>query len=297
MPEIDPNKVPFLRPMKARSDSLPAFSALPTVAMRDKDGIEASVEHMDSLRIDVLKDAEETDLSSISNEFLRLLISNLRVASGQWWIGHPYAVFVGHVRNVFSIDRHGMPLDAPHSVTVVRTFGHFERPITRDIMRSAFSAALAGNAPSISEEYFLDAALEEAKGDYRKFVIDCATCCELERDTAFKRLWTSKNPTIPYRRGKVVAGNDLATHLDRDAKKLAARSLKEEHSTLWDALKSFWLLRGKVVHAEYQTRTEIKVEINRIGDLRDLTRRTVLWLRSLSPPLQQRSRIEQRSPN
>jgi hypothetical protein len=88
-----------------------------------------------------------------------------------------------------------------------------------------------------------------------------------------------------YRRGKVLSGYDLPTHLDRDVKTLSGRTFKEAIPSAYEQVEGLWEARGNVAHGEhafYRTSgRRIDISDENANDFLNGARACLEWLAAL----------------
>lgn len=119
---------------------------------------------VDSLRLDVEKSWEAVPDFRLS-VVLRLL-QNLRVISGQWWIGRSTDTLLGYLRNFFEIDNTGSALGRPSAFLAARTTYGFERPINGQIWSEAIDLLSRGDLARASRLLLLDSYYHAASKDF-----------------------------------------------------------------------------------------------------------------------------------
>ncbi|MET0378303.1 MAG: hypothetical protein ABW049_04850, partial [Spongiibacteraceae bacterium] len=74
-----------------------------------------------------------------------------------------------------------------------------------------------------------------------------AQACELAKEVAAERLWTTRNST-KYRRGKVMSGYELDQHIDTTFKTSFGASFKDFSANDWSNISNMWHARNSVAH-------------------------------------------------
>ena len=124
----------------------------------------------------------------------------------------------------------------------------FEKPIDKNVWReSIFDIGNEIETPPY-EMLFFDAYYYLATSDIRSMVISVATGCEQAIETTFARLWEARNRGQEFKRGRVMTGYDLPTHLSRDLNRFLGRSFEQEFSSEFDEIRKLWDVRGRVAH-------------------------------------------------
>ena len=256
MPEIKPEAIPFLPEARPKNPlplihvvTLPTFQpdgGPGTIALwSDQWGKKLNIFPMDSMRIDLINSPQgDFGLQSI----LHKLLERLRVRSAQWWILRSVDAFLGYERSSFSIKRNGTPIDIGHGIVKARIPFGFEKPIDKNVWReSIFDIGNEIETPPY-EMLFFDAYYYLATSDIRSMVISVATGCEQAIETTFARLWEARNRGQEFKRGRVMTGYDLPTHLSRDLNRFLGRSFEQEFPTEFAEIKKLWDVRGRVAH-------------------------------------------------
>jgi hypothetical protein len=122
---------------------------------------------MDSLRIDVIPLASAAPTENISDNVLRPFLTNLRVASGQWWITRSIDPLVGWIRNSFRCDESGKILGGPDAPVAARTPTGHERPISEPLWIQALASAERGDNPDLHDVLMLDAHFHAVTSEHR----------------------------------------------------------------------------------------------------------------------------------
>lgn len=239
---------------------------------------------MDSLRIDVIPLAEGPPPGSEVNNVLRAFLSNLRVASGQWWITRSIDPLLGWQWNSFRCDKYGKPMAPPDADVAARTPSGHERPISEITWNQALAATECGDDPEFHEVLMLDAHFFAVTSEYRQLVLDASTACENLKERVIKKLWSASHDGV-YRRGKVLKGYDLPAHLDKDLQKICGRSFKDEKSDAFRSIEWLWDARGNVAHGEGAFYRDQGVRVNVSDDnakqLLNAARTCINWLYQL----------------
>ena len=308
MPVIDPNKIPFLKNMRPKAfpanDHIISMSAavIPVLKVDWTEGQGASLRPcfgkgdelnpsgigfpMDSLRIDVIAN-NHNNLSSINEmQFTTLLMRNLRVQTGQWWITRSSDSIQGWASHTIPINSDGSPIALSEPRMSGRTVAGFEVPITNAIWKSSIHNASSGIEPTLYSELYLDAYYFHATTDFRRMTLDAANACEFLKESVIEKLWSNEN-NGKYRRGKILQGYDMPSHLDVAMKVLCGRSLKDEDETCYKRIKNLWDARGNVAHAKdayYRNETgdAALITIDNSQELLIGARSCIAWLESLA---------------
>lgn len=238
---------------------------------------------MDSIRVDMIPRGKAVNAYLIE-EFISRLVENVRCVTKQWWIGRSSDTFTGWKKASFEIDKYGKMLGQVGAYGSGSSVSGIEKPLDKSKWNEVLSRCENGIDPDISDYLLLDASYFFAKNDMRRFVMDAATTCEIEKDNAFERLWKRYKNTN-FRKGKAMSGWDLGRHLDSDLENLCGRSLKKECPEIFMLIENLWDARGNVAHGEGAKfkRDGSAVEIsNKNGKvIMSAARECVEWLRNL----------------
>lgn len=298
MPPIDPHKLPFLDGRAPNIDPKFKFinlSVVPGLKNEEQDanlklmwGEEwdetPDVMPMDSLRIDVLNNGNEKK-NEIAVNFVSHLINHLRVDSSQWWIGRSVESMLGIHRAAFAIDKFGTPLETPYGLSQGRSPFGFEKPITKELWSD--SILKAQQSKIVPEELVLisDAYFFAATGELRRAIIDAAIAAELVKDNAFEIIWRRENRGKNYRRGKILSGYDLPSHIDKDLKILAGVAFSDDFPKEAQLINRLWKLRGKVAHGLPLTFSSgkgmVKLDTEPTSEMIGAVKLLIGWLRTL----------------
>lgn len=293
MPRIKPEAIPFLSEARPSNPlplihvvTLPTFQpdgGPGTIALwSDQWGEKLNIFPMDSLRIDLVTSPRGNfTLPSV----LHKLLERLRVRSGQWWILRSIDALLGYERSRFSIIRNGAPRDIGHGIVHARIPFGFEKPIDNTLwMRSAQDVGEEVETFPY-EMSVLDAYYYLATSDFRSMVIHAAMGCEQATETVFARLWEARSKGQEFKRGRIMKGYDLPTHLSRDLDRFMGKSFEREHPNEFAEIEKLWDARGRVAHggkAQFIYNNILKT----IDDLQGKTmlasvQKCINWLRQL----------------
>lgn len=298
MPPIAPNAIPFCKGQAPNIDpnfKLINISVLPGLRNRGKpsylklvwgeewDDI-PEVMPMDSLRIDILNQGDETK-NKLASEYVSRLLSRLRNESNQWWIDRSVASILGNLRASFKISNEGAALEVPYGHSSGRSPFGFERLITNELWNKSIFFAKESQEHHEEDVLVLDAYFLTATGDLRRAILDAATAAEMGKDRAFERIWKKKNKGKKFRRGKILSGYELPIHLNYDLEKLAGVSFAKTHPKDAILIERLWKLRGKVAHGLPLTfssaKGTVKLEDEAMAEMISAVRILNTWLVSL----------------
>lgn len=297
MPHVDGSKIPFLKD-KPLSKAVPfrflPLAAIPGIGMKEEKGqrMRLLVKDewgdgsskgfpMDSIRIDVLGDAEDDQLEELGQDFLSNFLDHLRISSGQWWITRSVDALVGWRRASFAIDKFGRNQEEPYSYVKGRTLSNFEKPICRHVWGKALSDFQEQGPAPLYWLLYMDAKHLQAMGDFRGMVYEAASACELIKEIAFENWWCANKDT-PYRRGQLLAKSNLSYHLDRNFKSCFGRSLKEEREETYFGIDRLWRARGQVAHGKlafyYENSKRVDIDNTKSRELMDSAYDCLKWV-------------------
>ena len=293
MPAIDSSNVPFLKrrkklpfPVSGKLESLiaypqPSDSTKLGLPLLNED-LEARMHDipMDSLRIDVFP--SEND--NIDEEIISF-IEYLRFHSGQWWINRSIEPIYGYLRNVFLADRYGAAIEKPITTVGARTTYGFEKAINDKIWRKSIEDWKLDREILLEDVLLLDAYYFLAVKDYRRFVLDTAMTCEINKNKTLKRLWKKSSFSETFYNEKINNGTNLPKHLDESLKILNYKSLKDENIETWKWIKKLWVCRGNVAHGNtpffHEEGIEYYIDEASAKSMIKAARETIYWLKSL----------------
>lgn len=239
---------------------------------------------MDSMRIDVLA-PEEAAQQCVEN-VIPALLSQLRIRTRQWWIGHSIHGLAGLLRQTFGVLENGKPTEAPAARASARTVTGNELGVNSRLWREAVDGVSKGAELPVYHELLLDGSYFAAVRDYRRAVIDLAISCEQAKEETFRRLWESRAGAATYRRGRILSGYDLPEHIDVHLRDKFGRSLKDEHPGVFVTIAELWDARGNVAHGSgiifRRNGTEVKVGEEQCKQFSSAAERCIDWLDSLT---------------
>jgi hypothetical protein len=257
MPHLDPHQIPFLPGKKpCKPVDIPPIAAIPQLASGNQTepsllltwginwGKRPRIFPMDSLRLDVFGACE--NLEAVIEHLLQLL----RWRSRQWWIGRSIATLGGgFLRGELPVLSDGSLAELQgHGHTQGRTVNGDELPIDKHLWTSVIEDFRSGIEPPIYDILLLDAQYFASTRESRLSVLDAASACEQARDTTIERLWPSHGGQRKFHRDKVLKGDKLYNHLDRDLNNYIGRSYRSEHPSHFEKIKTLWIARHNVAH-------------------------------------------------
>lgn len=298
MPGIDPHAVPWMEgstcPQIPPDSKMVRMTYIPllvtadgkaanVIVLNDTSLTYKSPEYpMDSLRLDVAKSWEAVPDFQLS-VVLRLL-QNLRVISGQWWIGRSTDTLLGYLRNVFEIDNTGSALKRPSACTAARTTVGFEQPINGQIWSEAINMLSRGDLARASRLLLLDSYYHAAAKDYRTAVLSLAQALEQETERSFACLWPRSNSHV-FKRRRVMRGSGLPDYLTSDLQRLCGKSLVHDLPGVFEVVEDIWLARGNIAHGHpaeyYRNRKRYVVDNETIKDFAKAADDCINWLLNL----------------
>lgn len=297
MPHADGLKIPFLR-NRAPSKGIPfrfvPLASIPVIGTREEhnqkmrllfedvwDGKPGKGFPMDSIRIDILGDADDHELELIGRNFISNFLDHLRISSRQWWITRSIDPLVGWQRASFSIDKYGCNTAAPYSYGKGRTLSNFEKPICRNIWDKSVQELQAKGPAPLYWLLYMDAKHLQAMDDFRGMVYEAASACELIKEMAFENWWKVQKGT-PYRRGQLLTKSNLSNHLDKNFKNCFGSSLKEEKERTFEDIDKLWKARGQVAHGKhafyYDKNQRVDIDITKARELMDSAYGCLKWV-------------------
>lgn len=265
MPPINLNRIPFLPGIRVNFSpdfTLPTMAAIPELELGATGT--ASVQlvwgpewtesprifPMDSLRIDVFG-TDQDKAEDIGSEVVSRFVQLLRCRSRQWWIEH--VAYTGNLRGRLLVLENGLPAgELPKIRGRGCTICGDEKAVDDAMWQLTINEVEMGAIAPLYDLLMLDARYFAITSDIRRSVLDAAVACEQARDVHFERLWCTKTGGSPYKRGRVISGNNLPDHLSRDLLKLTnnTRSYEKEYPPEFATIKNLWDSRGNVAHGK-----------------------------------------------
>lgn len=256
MPHLDPGQIPSLSGKKPRKRiQLRHAVAIPTlvhstqtepgllVTLSVNWGKRPQIFPMDSLRVDVFGTCE--NLETVIEQLLQLL----RWRSRQWWITRSVAPLEGFLRGELPVLRDGTLVGLQGSERgKMRTVTGNELPIDKHLWTGVIEDFRRGLEPPIYDILLLDARYFASTGESRQSVLDSASAIEQARDITIEDLWPLHGDQRKFHRDKVLKGDKLYNHLDRDLNNYIGRSYKSEHPSQFEKIKTLWIARHNIAH-------------------------------------------------
>jgi hypothetical protein len=196
------------------------------------------------LRLDTIPDLGDEPAIDLIDRFL----GNVRLLTGQWWIGRDRNPFSSPIRNRFGIAADWTRVGAAQVYSGAYGLWGFERALNETDLQSLANQMNRGKTIPVSDDLFFQGVHAHARHDVRASIINLAIAAEAGVAEKLERIGRERG--LDFKRIKQVLGREFLQRLDNGTRDIMGRSFKTERAAEYSWIKSLWASRGHLAHGK-----------------------------------------------